>query len=103
MITEQNLINAIAECKGVRNPDSSTCIKLAAFYTIYDHLYPSTETKEVVTSKIEPTIGDYGNSEFLQAVKGKKADVIWEIMDELVDTVQLINPKLYDGLMRQLM
>ena len=103
MITEQDLINAIAECKGVRNPDSSTCIKLAAFYTIYDHLYPNTETKEVVTSKIEPTIGDYGDSEFLQAVKGKKADVIWEIMDELVDTVQLINPKLYDGLMRQLM
>ena len=39
MITEKDLQEAIAECKGKRNPDSSTCIKLAAFLIIQEHLY----------------------------------------------------------------
>ena len=40
MITEKDLQEAIAECQGERSPNASTCIKLAAFYTIKEHLYP---------------------------------------------------------------
>ena len=41
MITEQDLQAAIAECEGVRNPTSNTCLKLAAYYTIKDKMYPN--------------------------------------------------------------
>ena len=46
MITEHDLQAAIAECQGKRNPDASTCIKLAAFYTIRNHLFPETPEKQ---------------------------------------------------------
>ena len=39
MITEKDLQEAIAECQGQRNPTTSTCIKLAAFYTIRRELF----------------------------------------------------------------
>ena len=40
MITEQDLQEAIAECQGERHPNANTCMKLAAFYTIKNELYP---------------------------------------------------------------
>ena len=36
MITEQDLLEAIAECQGQRNPNANTCIKLAAYYIILE-------------------------------------------------------------------
>ena len=39
MITERDLLEAIDECNGARSPNANTCIKLAAFYIILDHLY----------------------------------------------------------------
>ena len=38
MIKKDDLYEAIAECNGERNPNASTCIRLAAFYTILDHM-----------------------------------------------------------------
>ena len=43
MITEKDIRAAIAECQGARNPNANTCIKLAAFYTILNNLYPEKE------------------------------------------------------------
>ena len=48
MITEKDLRAAIAECQGARNPNASTCIKLAAFYTILNNLYPEQKEEAVV-------------------------------------------------------
>ena len=48
MIKEQELLEAIAECQGQRKPNASTCLKLASYYTILDHI--TGEAK-----KIEPT------------------------------------------------
>ncbi len=50
MITEHDLQEAIAECQGKRNPDANTCIKLAAFYTIKEHLFP----KNIEAIPVEP-------------------------------------------------
>ena len=47
MITENDLQEAIAECEGVRNPTANTCLKLAAFYTIKDKLYPEPQIEPV--------------------------------------------------------
>lgn len=109
MITERDLQDAIAECMGERHPNANTCIKLAAYYTIYDHLYPKeTDRVEEVPQTIfqtvdEDIIRDYGDSDFYRTIKGRKAVDVWGVMNELMETIQVINPKLYDGVMRQLM
>lgn len=58
MITLHDLEEAIAECQGDRNPNANTCIKLAAFYTIRNEMFPST-TPEATQA---PTQGDVARS-----------------------------------------
>ena len=41
----------------------------------------------------------YGDSEFLQAVAGKDPAAAWEIMDDLMDTLRAVNPRVYDRIM----
>ena len=107
MITERDLQEAIAECQGERNPTATTCIKLAAYFTIYDHLYPKAEAEPIPQNIIQPVseneIPDYGDSDFYRTIRGRHPAEVWAVMNELMDTIQIINPKLYDGVMRQLL
>lgn len=108
MITEQDLQNAIAECQGERNPNANTCIKLAAYLTIYEHLYPQEDKsiQEIKTPVFEAVnnekIGNYGNSEFMQVIAGKDTGDVMAVVDELMDSLKVINPRLYDGVIHQL-
>lgn len=105
MITKQDLEEAIAECQGQRNPTANTCLKLAAFYTIRKELFG--EEKEVgqLYSYAPPPsvkmLEDYGESEFLQAVQGKSLDSVMQIMDELMESMQVLQPRIYDSVMRK--
>ena len=38
----------------------------------------------------------------LQAVNGKRSDGVWGVMDELMETLKLVNRRAYDGVMRKL-
>lgn len=106
MITEQDLQAAIAECEGQRNPNANTCIKLAAFYTIRDHLFPQEQDhiaevgKMVYSGASEPEY-DSG-TEFAQAVAGWSKSDLMPVMDELVTAVSVLNPRLYASFMRKL-
>ena len=112
MITEQDLQEAIAECQGQRNPNANTCIKLAAFYIIREHLYPEEETEEPpkmsysyasAPEQVETTIDYYSDTDFGRAIDGRKASEIWPIVDELVsDAVQALNPRLYEAFLRKI-
>lgn len=112
MITEQDLKEAILECQGERNPNAQTCIKLAAYLTIYEHLYPKdTNTHEEANTHVieadkheimDEIVGDYGDTEFYEAIKGKNAKDVWAVMNELMDTINIMNPRLYNGVMHQL-
>jgi len=107
VITEQDLQAAIAECQGVRNPTSSTCIKLAAFYTIQEHLF-GTHNEEVIRptysyaeERVE-TVHIDSDSEFSQRVNGMNASDVWPVIDELMQTISVINPRLYASVLRKL-
>lgn len=113
MITEQDLLEAIAECKGERNPNANTCIKLSAFYTILDHLYRDNDSDNEIsmsyslasphsTDDTVDVVGDYGESEFLQTIAGMQAVKVYEVLDDLMNTIGVINPRLYDGVIREL-
>ena len=85
MITRRDLLEAIEKCQGQKNPNANTCIKLAAYYTILDH------TPE------EPTSYSFSGplSEFVKTAREKNPDDVLRILDDLMETLQGVNPKLY--------
>lgn len=102
MITEQDLLSAIAECQGQKKPNANTCIKLAAYYTILDHI-----TGEPSVSNNIPVMG-YSNSylyksdsEFMKAIEGVDIDTVMQVIDELMETLKAVQPRLYDAVMRK--
>lgn len=113
MITKQDLLEAIAECQGVRSPNANTAVKLAAFYTILDHLDEPPENQKnkndayafggySLADAGTPTVRWDGGSEFAQAINGKIQSEVWPVIDELMSTIRVMNERLYDGVMRKL-
>lgn len=109
MITEQDLLAAIAECEGERNPTANTCYKLASFYTILNHM--RSDDVNVKTAKVENpinysfdagTVSYTSKTEFGQTINGKGEAFAWEVMDELMTTLREMIPKLYTGVMHRL-
>lgn len=109
MITEFDIDEAINKCLSEENPTNNTCVRLAAFLTIKDFLFDPKE--EISQSQMVSYSYDSGNksdvvqyeseSEFFQKVNGKSTDDVWKIVDELVETIQAVNPRLYAGIMRK--
>lgn len=109
MITEQDLKEAIAECQGELHPNANTCIKLAAFLTIRNELYgePDRRIDPAYSLSAGPatdvhTIEYSGVSEFAQAISGREPAQVWPVIDELMGTLQIMNPRLYDAVMGRL-
>lgn len=111
MITEEDLKEAIAECQGQRNPNANTCIKLAAFLTIQKEMFGIAEHPEIIqpfnsysySSDNKEKIVDYPiDTEFGKLVDGKIAADVWGVMQEIMDTLQITNPKLYSFALRKL-
>lgn len=111
MITEQDLQAAIAECLGERNPNANTCIKLAAFYTIREQLFPEKEEPKPERigysfapspEPVENTIDYESDSEFGRLIHGRDPAEIWPVMDELMQTVSVLNQRLYASVLRKI-
>lgn len=108
MIREEELLDAIAECQGTRNPNANTCIKLASFYTILDHIKkpdePASREYMHAYSFDTPTVqSDYkSDSEFGRIVQEKNANDVLKTIDELMETLRMMQPRLYDAFMRKL-
>jgi len=108
LITEHDLEQAIAECQGERNPNANTCIKLAAFYTIRNEMFgtppdPPSYSYAAAPADTADTHIDYNSgTDFSRAIDGRDPADIWPIMDEMMSTVQVLMPRLYDNVMRRL-
>lgn len=94
MITRAELESAIADYESAPN-NYSNCEKLATFYTLYDHMYGA-------EPKGEEVVAYRGKSEFADAVVGKAPQHAWAVMDELMDALSVLNPKLYRGALDKL-
>ena len=109
MITEKDLQEAIAECQGQRNPNANTCIKLAAFYTIRRELFgegkdagPLPGYSYAMQTESEPMIMNDSDSEFARVIDVRPQAEIWPLMDEMMDTIHAIHPRLYSAVMDRL-
>lgn len=81
--------------------------KLAAFYTIRNYMYPEHEELQDSTlhSYGSPPSGEvYLNSgtEFAEAINGKDADQVMDIIDEAMTALQVLNPPFYASIIRKL-
>lgn len=100
MIKISDVDEVIQEIKSKRDHTSSDCIKLAAYITIRNELeqaenlikqeptYSFSEPKDII--HIDST------SEFAQKINGKSINDVIPMIDEIMQTVKLINPRLYD-------
>lgn len=86
LITRKDLLDAIEVCQGQKNPNANTCIKLAAYYTILDHT-PDTDGYSFANKP--------SDSEFMSVIKSKKMDEVLLVIDDLMEELQAVNPKLY--------
>ena len=109
MIYEKDLDEAIAECQGKRNPDATTCMKLAAFYTIKHFMYPTAQKPLPVAPSYSYAPAPSGDtviidsdSEFARAIDGKAQKDVWPVLDELMQTLAVVQPKVYTAVMKKL-
>lgn len=83
--------------------------KLANLYTIRDHMNKVTGQSPIYNQSYFAAPADYtlatelyGDSDFLRAVEGKDPAEAWSIIDDLMDTLHTVNPRVYDGVMRKI-
>ncbi len=81
---------------------------LASLYIVRNNLYPDTISFSAPVgvsrdgAATEERVGDYGESDFFRAIAGKPAPEAWKIIGELIDVLQMLNPRAYNGVMRKL-
>lgn len=99
MITERDLQEAIAECEGIRNPTSATCVKLAAYYSLLDRRKPQIETGYSGANQVSIP---YSNSYFSQIVERVGIENAYPVIDELMETLYVVNRPLYESVMAKI-
>lgn len=103
MITDADLMAAIAECEGSRNPTASTCVKLAAYYAILNQRNGKISDRTPMYSYAsEPDMINYGDSEFSRLVQSKSVERCFPVLEELMQVLLVVDPKLYRSTMSKL-
>lgn len=103
MITMHDLDEAIAECQGQPHPNANTCIKLAAYLTIKESMTEKDSTSGGVSFAAQPQqAGLDSGSAFAKKIEGLPAEKVLALFDEVMDTLQVVNPRLYAAIMRKL-
>lgn len=97
MINKRELSEAIKQCEE-NVSDYRDCQKLATLYAIYDHLYTRPATEEIG----EVIIQVCGESEFMRTIKGKRAEDVWHVIDELMQIIAKEDERLYEHIMSQI-
>lgn len=98
MLTLESIDQEISET--VKHGDNRADVSyLSCLYTIRDHM---AKTEGESGPAPAGTVREYGDSDFLRAVAGMDPARVWAVMDELMDTVRLIQPRLYDSVMDEI-
>lgn len=105
MIYEKDLDESIARYLGEPDPTINTCIKLASCYTVRRELFGDSEPAYSFAASPAPVdtrITYTSDTDFSRAIDGMEQDEVWPVMDELMDAVHVLMPRLYDSVMRKL-
>lgn len=100
MFTKNELLDAIDELE-MSPATFQNCEKLATFYSLYDHLYGARMPITAAEPVREVIIPKYGDSEFFAHVEGINAEYAWKVMEELMDAVKVLQPRLYEATLQR--
>lgn len=99
---------AISELEGKESSESNYSF-LAALYTcrkemlgLFDAPQPQAAGYSESAGPPQERLAQYGDSDFLRAVEGKDPAAAWRVMDELMDTLRIVNERTYESVMRKL-
>lgn len=98
---------AISELEGQESSENRYLL-LAALYTCRDYMLRDTQPEPRIAAYSETPapaaapLAQYGESDFLRSVAGIPAMDAWAVMDELMETLRVVNPRSYDSVMRKL-
>lgn len=102
---------AIHELKGEES-SKANYIFLASLLRCRDELMGKQEQPQiaaysqaaapVIGNPISETLDRYGDSDFLLAVEGKDSADAWELMDSLMDSLRMTNPRIYESYLRRM-
>ena len=109
MYSQAELLTAIDDLQNCKH-SIQNCAKLAALYTVLHSLYPTDsgysadppKPQQGAKTLVEFLIDDYGETEFLKAIEGKDPKKIWLLMDDLMQTLYLINKPLYNSVLNKI-
>lgn len=115
MIYEKDLDESIARYQGEVNPSIETCRKLAACLIVKRELFGKPErsdhfrdpTEMVYSGAAGPvdtaeTIHYDSGTDFSQVIDGRDPAEVWPVIDEMMEAVNTLMPRLYDSVMRKL-
>ena len=108
MLTEKEVEQAIQECKPDPITGNNRAV-LADLIIIQDSLFGEpTRAQEVPQmtmplqsysappmEQVEIYVETNGDSEFLKVVNGRKAERVWPLINELVEAVKILHPRMY--------
>lgn len=107
MLDEKEIAAEIARLEYVESSYSNYS-KLADLYVIknqMEHIPAATMNPDTGYSYAPPsdqTVGVYGDSEFMQAVAGRSTSDVFKIMDDLMDTLKVVNHRAYISVLRKI-
>ncbi len=104
MFTKAELIDAIAELESGKH-SIQNCEKLASIYVVLDHLYgtPVIDNGYSRDNRIDDDrIKRYGNSRFLISIEGRPAKDVWPVIDELIEALGVLEPRLLSSFYEKL-
>jgi hypothetical protein len=108
VISKEELDQAIAEHES-GGASYANCERLAWLYIVRDHMKESHQDKpaehhEHTEAPYNPNapsdhIKNDGNSDFLKAINGKDTKKVISVMDELMEALQIIQPRMYEAVL----
>lgn len=98
MIDRKEIDRAIDELEN-KETTFSSCAKLADLYIIRDRISEAPRRTEAHSYDAGPISG---GSDFMTAASGKDYDKLLIVMDELMDTLSVANPRVYASVMRKI-
>lgn len=113
MLNELEIRKEIARLE-YEEPSYLNYEKLATLYIIRTEMNKARDTEQGIAPNIERrystsaeskqarAVGNYGDSDFLLAIADKAPGGVWPIIDELAESLRVMQPRTYAALMHKI-
>ena len=95
MVSKDKLDKEILELETRHDTTYATCERLAWLYIVRDHI-TGQQAAQPTPLAVDPS------SAFLQVVDGKDSHAVFAVMDDLMDTLSVVAPRVYASVLEKI-